>query len=49
VRGSGMICRPIDLDLRVSVGRRMSTPCIASKLTQLTPEEAAALPKGLKP
>jgi hypothetical protein len=49
VRGSGLICQPIDLDLRVSFGRRMSTACIASKLTQLTPEEVAALPKRLTP
>jgi hypothetical protein len=49
VRGSGRICTAIDLDLRVSVGRGMSTPCIASKLTELTPEEAAALPKSLRP
>ena len=49
VRGSGSICSAIDLNLRVSVGGGMSTPCIASKLTELTPEETAALPKGLRP
>jgi hypothetical protein len=48
-RGSGSICSAIDLDLRVSMGGRMTTPCPARTLTQLTPEEAAALPKGLRP
>ena len=48
-RGSGSICSAIDLDLRVSLGGGMSTPCRASKLTQLTAEEADALPRGLRP
>jgi len=48
-RGGRSICSALDLDLRVAVGSGMSTPCIASKLTQLTPEEATALPKGLRP
>jgi hypothetical protein len=47
--GSSMICTPLDLDLRVSVGRGMAVPCIVSKITPLSPEEASALPKGLKP
>lgn len=42
------ICHALDLDLHVSDGH-MSTPCIVSKVTALTPEEAAALPPSVRP
>ena len=49
-RGSSSICSPLDLDLRVSQGRHgIATPCIVSAITQLTPDEATALPKPLRP
>ena len=46
--GSGMICRPLDLDLSVKHGN-IATPCIVDSITKLTPEEVAAIPKGQKP
>ena len=49
LRGSAWICRAIDLDLKVSDGHGFVSPCFVSKLTRLTPEEAAALPKKLRP
>jgi hypothetical protein len=47
--GSGFICTALDLDLKVSTGHGFSSPCIVSKLTQLSPAEAAALPRSLRP
>ncbi len=48
VEGSDLICSPIDMDLSAGPpGFR--TPCIVSKLTQLTPSEVAAMPKKEKP
>lgn len=47
--GGSMVCSPLDLDLRASVGRGMAVPCIVSTITPLSPEEASALPKGLRP
>lgn len=49
VRGSGTYCTALDFDISVSQTHGIPTPCIASKLTQLTPAEAAALPKELRP
>jgi len=49
VRGSSSICSPLDLDLKVSDGHGFATPCIVSNITPLSAEEAAALPKRLKP
>lgn len=49
VRGSGAYCTALDFDISVSEPHGIATPCIASKLTQLTPEEAAALPRNLRP
>jgi hypothetical protein len=49
VRGSSLICNPIDLDLKVSDGRGFATPCIVSGITPLSAEDAAALPKNLRP
>ena len=49
LRGSEWICGPLDFDMRVSDGAGMPMPCIVSKITRLTPEEASSLPKKLKP
>ncbi len=51
VRGSSWICSPLDLDIKVSDGPPgdIATPCIAKAITPLSAEEAAALPKKLKP
>ncbi len=46
--GSDLICRPIDLDLKVKHGPILS-PCIIKSFTKLTPAEVAALPPKLKP
>jgi hypothetical protein len=44
VGGSGYVCKKIDLDVSVR-----GTRCIVDTLTRLTPEEAAALPKKIRP
>jgi hypothetical protein len=49
VRGSDQICRPIDLDLRVSDGMGFAMPIMAKSITRLTTEEVAALPKRDRP
>lgn len=49
VGGSGLICRPIDLNLKVRLGGGMVSPCIISAMTRLTPAEVAALPPDLRP
>ncbi|MHB8286668.1 MAG: DUF6491 family protein [Caulobacteraceae bacterium] len=50
VRGSDLICGPLDWDLRVGQnGEHFSTPCIVSAQTRLTKEEAAAIPPKLRP
>ena len=47
-RGSDMVCAPVDVD--ISAGPPgFKTPCIVSKLSQMTPAEVAALPKKEKP
>ena len=43
-RGSGQICDKLDLDIAVRGAR-----CIVSSMTKLTPEAAAALPRGVRP
>lgn len=48
VRGSDQVCRPIDLDLRVSDGS-FAMPIMAKSITRLTTEEIAALPKRDRP
>ena len=49
-RGSSLICSPLDWDLKVSDGiGGNEEPCIVKTMTQLTPEEAAALPKKITP
>ena len=47
--GSSSICSAIDLDLKVSDGHGFSTACIVSNLTELSKDEAAALPKDMRP
>jgi hypothetical protein len=46
--GSTTVCRPIDLDIGVSMAG-MTHRCIVSNLTPLTPAEIAALPPRLRP
>jgi hypothetical protein len=48
-RGSSYVCSPLDLDLRVSQGHGMAIPCIVSNMSQLSKEEASALPPKLRP
>jgi hypothetical protein len=44
---SSQICKPMDLNL--GVAGPMSRRCIIKSIERLTPEQAAALPKKLKP
>ncbi|HEY3888528.1 MAG TPA: DUF6491 family protein [Caulobacteraceae bacterium] len=45
---SAQLCSAIDWDLRVRSGG-MTTGCIVSNMTQLTPDQIAALPKDARP
>lgn len=47
--GVDLICRPLDLDLKVHTSPGMLSPCIIKDITKLTPEQAAALPPKIKP
>ena len=49
--GGSDICSPLDIDLRVGQGTGGGVPdrCFVKSLTELAPDEAAALPKGMKP
>ena len=49
--GGSEICSPLDVDLRVGQGTGGGVPerCLVKSLTELTADEAAALPKGVKP
>jgi hypothetical protein len=51
VRGSNLICGPLDWDLKVAQGGpgEIAEPCIVSAQTHLTKEEGAAIPKKLRP
>ena len=50
VGASDMICNPVDLDLGVHIGPGGGVShCIVDTITKLTPQEAAAIPKKLKP
>ena len=49
VRGSSLICSANDLDLKVVDSNGFATPLIAVSLTQLTPDEIAAIPKKYRP
>ena len=46
-RGSDSVCTPLDLDIKVadSSPHSIAEPCIASGLSELSPEEIAAIPK----
>jgi hypothetical protein len=46
---SSSICSAIDWDLRISQGHSIVTGCIVDKMSQLTPDQAASLPKNLRP
>lgn len=47
---SGMVCKAIDLNLGVRTGGGgMATPCLLESIVKLTPQEAAALPKDVRP
>ena len=43
------ICSPLDWDLRVRDSGGFATPCIVKGMTQLTPDQAAALPRSVRP
>lgn len=49
VGGTDLICRPIDLNLKVKLGPGGLSPCIIKQITKLAPEEIAALPPKVKP
>ena len=46
--GTDVVCRPIDLDLKVA-GTIGLSPCIVKSITKLTPPQIASLPPKLKP
>jgi hypothetical protein len=46
--GNDVICRPIDLDLKVNDNGALE-PCIIQSITRLSPAEADAIPKKAKP
>jgi hypothetical protein len=49
-RGGGLVCSAIDLDIRASEGPGdIPEPCFVKTLTELSPDQAAALPKKAKP
>jgi hypothetical protein len=48
--GSTTVCKPIDLDISITRGGgHINTPCIVGSLMKLTPQEAAALPRKVRP
>ena len=49
VGGTDLICRPIDLSLKVKLGNVGVSPCIIKEITKLTPDQIAALPPKVKP
>jgi len=46
-RGGDSVCSPLDLDIKVSEGGPggFPEPCIASGISELTPDQIAAIPK----
>jgi hypothetical protein len=46
--GSTTICRPIDLDIAIHRGG-FNSACIVGSVMKLTPQEAAALPRKVRP
>ena len=49
VGGTDLVCRPLDLDLKVKLGPGGLTPCIIKDITRLTPDQVAALPPKVRP
>ena len=50
LRGGGSwICDPLDLDIEVAQDRDPAVPCIARKITPLTKDQVAAVPKNEQP
>jgi hypothetical protein len=49
LRGSELYCSPLDFDLRVAEPSGPAVPCIVRGMSQLSPAEAAALPRDLRP
>ncbi len=50
IHGPDTICGPLDWDLHVAASwRDIPEACIVKQMTELTPAEAAALPKKMKP
>lgn len=49
IRGSRMVCAPIDLDVAVSEHPGFSAKCLATGIRKLSPTEIAALPKEVAP
>ena len=50
IRGSNSICSPLDWDLRVAMSPHdIPEPCIVKAMTELTPDEVAAIPRKFKP
>jgi len=47
-RGSSLLCSAIDWNLKVRSGG-IAVPCIVKTMTQLTPDQVAALPKSARP
>ena len=43
------VCSPLDLDVKVTDPNGFSAGCVVSKITPLSKDEAAALPKKLLP
>ena len=50
IRGSNLICKPIDWDLAVADSPNgFEQGCIVKSMTRLTPEEVASIPPKFKP
>ena len=49
VGGTDMVCKPLDLDLKIKMGPGGASPCIIKDITKLTPEQITALPPKVKP
>ncbi|HEY9234135.1 MULTISPECIES: DUF6491 family protein [Phenylobacterium] len=47
--GTDLVCRPLDLDLKVRMAPGALTPCIIRSITRLTPEQVATLPPKVRP
>jgi len=46
--GMSIICKPLDLDIKVSTIGGLS-PCLLNSMTKLTPHEVEAIPRKLRP